>query len=100
MADIGSNACKLVMDADNSGDGSCILNTSTLRRELQECLPETIIMMESHVGDSYTGKEFDNEKDEGKNNSSGIVRDDGASDGDEKPVVDDRDGYVILEGFK
>lgn len=101
MADVGSNACKLVMDADNSSDTSFILNTNALCRELQECLAETMMMMECHVGDSYTGKEFDNEKDESKNNSCGIVRDAVGSDGAKRLlVVDDCDEYVILEGFE
>lgn len=61
MADVGSNAFKLVMNGDDSGGGSFMLDTSTLHRKLQECLAETIIMMEHHVGDSKTRKEFDNE---------------------------------------
>jgi len=66
MADVGSNACKLVMNGDDSGGGSFILETSALHRELQECLAETIIMMEHHVGDSKTGKELENEMVKGK----------------------------------
>ena len=100
MADVGHNECKLIMDADDSSDDSFILNTNALRRELQECLAGTIIMMERHVGDSYTGKEFNNKKDEGKNNSSGTVRPVGEADGAKSLVVDDCDEYVILEGFE
>ena len=54
------------MDGKDSSDDSFILNTNSLHRELQECLAETIMMMEGHVGDNYTGKKFNNEKDESK----------------------------------
>lgn len=100
MADVRCNECKLIMEADDSSDDSFILNTNALRRELQGCLAETIIMMESHVGDSYTGKEFNNIKDESKNNSSGTVRPVNVSDGAKSLLVDDCDEYVILEGFE
>lgn len=88
------------MDADDSSDDSFPLNTNALHRELQECLVETISMMERHVGDSYTGKEFNNEKDESKSNSCGAVRAVGESDGAKCLAVDDCDAYVILEGFE
>ena len=100
MTDVGRNECKLIMDADDSSNDSFILNTNALHREFQECLAGTVIMMECHVGDSYTGKEFNNEKGESKNNSSGTVRPVGESDGAQSLVVDDCDEYVILEGFE
>ena len=100
IADVGNNASKVVMDAEDSSDDVFILNTNSLCRELQECLAETIIMMECHGGDSYTGKKFNNEKDEMKNNSSGRVRHMCESDGAKSLAVDDCDKYVILEGFK
>ncbi|XP_078347468.1 omega-hydroxyceramide transacylase-like isoform X2 [Oculina patagonica] len=74
MAHAGSNACTVNMDAGSSDD-TCkfIFNANALCRELQECLSETMVMMERHVGDSYAGKESDNTQDESNNNSSVIV---------------------------
>ena len=100
MPDVGCNECKLIRDADHSSDDSFNLNTNDLHRELQGCFAETIIMMESHVGDSYTGKKFNNKKDVSKNNSSVTVRPVDESDGAKSLLVDDSDEYVILEGFE
>lgn len=101
MADVRCNECKQIMNADDSSGDSFILNTNALPRELQvQCLAETIIMMESHVGDSYKGKKFNNKKDISKNNSSGTVRPVGESDGAKSLIVDDCDECVLLDGFK
>lgn len=101
MADVRCNECKQIVNADDSSGDSFILNTNALPRELQvQCLAETIIMMESHVGDSYKGKKFNNKKDISKNNSSGTVRPVGESDGAKSLVVDDCDECVLLDGFK
>ena len=75
MADVRCNECKQIVNADDSSGDSFILNTNALPRELQvQCLAETIIMMESHVGDSYKGKKFNNKKDISKKKHFLLIR--------------------------
>ena len=92
IADAGSDACELVMDEEDSSDDSFTLNTNSLHRELQECLAETIIMMEGHVGDSYTGKVFNNENNANKSYSCGTFWS-FELDGANSLAVDDCDAY-------
>lgn len=95
-----NNEHAMLMDpgADNNDvTFTCILNTSALCRELQECLAESMVMMEHHVGESYAETNSDS-----NNNSSDIVKDLGGSAcaGAESLVVDNCDNYVILNGFE
>ena len=84
------------MDAGGRSDVSFIFNTNALFRDLQECLMETMDMMEHHVGASNERKESSNKQHASSNNSSLIVREVSRSNAVENTITE-CDEYVILD---